>query len=104
MRPLIAVLGAPVAWLAHLLISYAAVGLACAAGWPRAHGWFVAVTVAALAAALASGLLALRRWQAATHAGWERELGLVGILGAVLFGVAIIMQAVVPAFAPLCPV
>jgi hypothetical protein len=104
MNPLIAVLGAPMAWLAHLLISYAVVGLACAAGWPRADGWFVAVTAAALATALASGLLALRRWQAATQPGWERELGLVGILGAVLFGVAIVMQAVVPAFAPLCPV
>jgi hypothetical protein len=63
----------------------------------------VAVTVAALAAALASGLLAFRCWHVATHTGWERDLGLVGILGAVLFGVAIVMQAVVPAFTPLCP-
>ncbi len=105
MKSLLAVLGAPMAWMAHLLTSYAVVGLACAGGWPRADGSIMAVTVACLACAFASGVLAFRRWGAAVHGeGWERDIMLVGVLSAVLFAVAIVLEAVVPAFVPLCPV
>jgi hypothetical protein len=104
MNSLVAVLGAPMAWMAHLLTSYAVVGLACAAGCARADGSLVTVSVACLVGALASGVLAFRRWGAAAHAeGWERDVMLVGVLGSVLFSVAIVLEAVVPVFLPLCP-
>jgi len=102
--PLVAVLGAPVAWMVHLLASYAVVGLACAAEWSRADGSLVLVTAICLVAALTSGVVAYRRWRVAGHAGdWERDIMLVGVLGTVMFAAAILLEAVVPAFVPLCP-
>ena len=105
MRSLVAVLGAPVAWMLHLMASYAVVGLACAAGWTRADGSLVLVTAICFVAALASGGVAYRRWRADGHAGdWERDVMLVGVIGTAVFAVAILLEAVVPAFLPLCPV
>jgi uncharacterized membrane protein YhaH (DUF805 family) len=104
MTPLVAVLGAPVAWMLHLLASYAVVGLACAAHWNRAGSTLVLVTAICLAAALASGGVAYRRWRAAGRAGGERDIMLVGIFGTAIFGAAILLESLVPAFVPLCPV
>jgi hypothetical protein len=103
MRLLVAVLGAPVAWMTHLMASYMVVGLACALEWTDADASLVAVTVVCLVAAVASGVLALRRWAVAAHQeGWEGDVMLVGVLGAGLFVIAILLEAVVPAFVPLC--
>jgi len=105
MRLLMAVLGAPVAWMLHLMVSYAVVGLACAAGWNRADGSLVLVTAICLVAALACGVATYRRWRATGHAGdWERDVMLVGVVATAVFALAILLQAVVPAFLPLCPV
>ena len=105
MTSLVAVLGAPVAWMLHLLASYAVVGLACSAEWNRADGSLALVTAICLAAALASGVVAYRRWRVAGRAGdWQRDIMLVGMLGTVVFVPAIVLEAVVPAFVPLCPV
>jgi hypothetical protein len=103
---LVAVLGAPVAWMLHLLVSYAVVGLACAAGWGRADGSLAIVTAICLAATLAAGAVAYRRWrpEPAQAAEGERDVVLVGVLGAPVFAVAIVLEAIVPAFLPLCPV
>ena len=100
-----AVLGAPVAWMLHLMASYAVVGLACGAGWSRADGSLVLVTAICLVAALTCGVVAYRHWRAAGDAGdWEGDVMLVGVLGTAVFALAILLQGVVPAFLPLCPV
>jgi hypothetical protein len=105
MMPLVAVLGAPVAWTVHLLASYAVVGLACAAGASQADRPLGLVTVICLAAALASGLVAYRRWRGDAPSGHgRRDIMLVGVLGTAVFTAAIVLQSVVPAFVPLCPV
>jgi hypothetical protein len=102
---LVGALGAPVAWALHFLASYALVGLACAAGWERADVGLALLTAACLAAALASGVVAYRRWRsAADNGGWEREVMLAGVLGTVLFTLAIALEAAAPVFLPLCPV
>jgi hypothetical protein len=104
MSLLVAVLGAPVAWMVHLMASYMVVGLACAMGWPRADASLVALTVVCLLGAVASGVLAFRHWAGTMHQdGWKPDVMLVGVLGAGLFVIAIILEAVVPAFVPLCP-
>lgn len=104
MKSLVAVLGAPVAWTLHLLASYAVVGLGCAAGWGRADGSLVLVTAVCLVAALASGKIAYRRWRAVGQGGRERDVMLVGVLGTLVFTLAIALEAAVPMFLPLCPV
>ena len=105
MMRLVAVLGAPLAWTVHFLASYAVVGLACAAGRTRVDGPLVLVTAICLAAALASGVVAYRRWRADGHVDdGQRDVMLVGVLGTVVFTTAIVLESVVPAFVPLCPV
>lgn len=103
--PLVAVLGAPLAWTLHLLTSYAIVGLACAAGASQAGRPLALVTAICLAVALASGLVAYRRWRAdGQPAEGQRDIMLVGVLGTVVFTTAIVLESVVPVFVPLCPV
>jgi hypothetical protein len=102
---LIALLGAPAAWTLHLLGSYGAVAVACMTGAGGA-GIIVGVITTGLAAlSIASGLLAFQRWRLAggePHGEAERVLMVVGMLGAGLFSVAIVLEGVVPIFLPIC--
>src|SRR5579883_1003768 len=96
----IAVLAGPAAWFADLLASYALAPWACALGWKPA---LFAVTIAAIAATAASGLLAYRIWRQAGlempgetggTAARARGLGLAGVLLSGLFFIVIAAQAV----------
>jgi hypothetical protein len=115
---LAALLGAPAAWTAHLLVAYGVVALDCTSAWGGARGALVGLTAVTLGAAVASGLLALRLWRRARAAdrpaedGWDARLGdrtsrvaflmLTGVALAVLFAIGIVYQAVPVALVPTC--
>jgi len=99
---LLALLGAPLAWTAHLLASYAVVGLACASVWRAAGASLAIVTAACAAASLGAGWLAYRLWRT-PGPGTASLLGGVGVSGAALFTVAIVAEGMAPVFLPLCP-
>jgi hypothetical protein len=115
MQRLTALLGGPVAWTLHFMASYGVVAVACALGTSGAGVILGVMTVLLAAAALASGLLAFLRWRTADgeartgsapvgqgRGDAERVLMVVGMLGASLFTVAIVLQGVVPIFVPTC--
>jgi hypothetical protein len=115
---LVALLGAPTAWTVHLLASYLAVALDCATRWDGARVTVAALTVAALAAAVGSGVLARRLWARAraadrpTDDAWEARMGertarvsflmVVGLALAVLFSIGIAFQGAPTLLAPVC--
>jgi MFS family permease len=107
-RILVAALGAPVAWAAHLVVCYFLVTLDCITGWDGS-GWAVAlVTVALAGAALASGWLALRiRRQHVDGVdpearGWIDFVTVLGIAGSPLFALVIVVTGLAPAFTATC--
>ncbi|MGZ8377345.1 MAG: hypothetical protein ACXWZS_05610 [Gemmatirosa sp.] len=115
---LVALLGAPTAWTAHLLVAYAIVALDCSTAWDGGRGAVAALTLVALLAAAASGLLARRLWVRARTADrpgddtWDARMGdrtsrvaffmVVGLVTAVLFGIAIAYQAAPVLLVPVC--
>jgi hypothetical protein len=107
-----AFLGAPLAWITHLLASYFVVALACEIGWEGGSEAVLGLTVVFAAAAVAVGLRAYRQWRTLEA---ERSPGLLlggqgardlllsgGVALAALFTVAIVLQGISPLLAPLC--
>ena len=105
MRTAVGLLGAAVAWTVHLNASYAVVALGCAAVVARPGLWLTLATFACAAAAVISGVVALRDWRAARRLGRERHRVLMstGALSALVFVVAILFEGVTPAVLPACP-
>ena len=116
---LVALLGAPVAWALHLAGSYVLIAWACSSGWTRGVRWaLLALTAAALAAALGSALLARRRWMVARAVdrpdddAWDARMGertarisflmVVGLVTSLVFAVGIVYAALTMAFVPAC--
>ena len=121
---LLSLLGAPVAWTVHLLVSYVVVALACATSWGGARVLIAVLTIAGVAAAVAAGVLALRLWrqgQAALRTdaepgepgAWDDRMGergargvflaVVALFMAILFGYLIVLQGLPPILEPVCP-
>lgn len=122
-RLLLALLGAPVAWTLHLLVGYVLVAFGCATAWDGTDLAVLALTVLCAAAAIAAGLLGLRLWrQAQEHRlsdeepgddePWDGRLGergaranflaIAGVMLAILFTYAIVIEGLPPLFAPTC--
>ena len=110
-RGLFAALGAPVAWMLALLVSYATSDLMCDAGSGDTAIRIVlaAVSGTALLVAVAAGLVAAsvrRRTGDADPVepgeGRQRTLATVGLLTSVIFGVAILQTMASGLFATAC--
>jgi hypothetical protein len=115
---LIALLGGATAWTLHLLIAYAMVALDCSTAWDGGRAGIAVLTVVTLAATAASGLLARRLWVRArtvdrpSDDAWDARMGdrtsrvaflmVVGLVSAVLFGIAIVYEALPLLFVPVC--
>jgi hypothetical protein len=115
---LFALLGAAVAWTAHLLVAYVVVALDCGTRWDGTRVALAALTVVTLGTAAASGLVARRLWLRARAAdrpaddAWDARMGdrtarvsflmMTGLVLAVLFAVAIVYQAVPIFLVPVC--
>lgn len=125
MRSVLLVLfGAPVAWAVHLTTAYLAVVIWCAMGWTGVELAIGALTLVCAAAAVASGLGAVRLWrrgQASREADrepggaspWDARmgergartafLGVTAIFMAGTFTWVILLQGIPPLLAPACP-
>jgi len=122
-RLVLALLGAPVAWTLHLLVGYVIVAFGCATAWGGTDAAIVALTVACAAGAVAAGLLGLRLWRRAQEhrlsdeepgddEPWDARLGergaranflaIAGVMLAILFTYAIVIEGLPPLFAPTC--
>lgn len=113
----------PGAWIVEMLVGVGIASNACplTGGAQRAKGFsgeaalLVAITVACLAAAVASGLLSLHHWRQVRHEkqggehshltlgeGRTRFLALAGGLNAATFAIAILFSLLEPIVIPLC--
>jgi hypothetical protein len=113
-RYLLALLGAPVLWTAHLLVGYFLVALACTTGWADGvDPLLIASTVALGAASAWCGLYAWRGWrERRTPLGLAGEVNgppsasallyLMGALAGVVFTLAIVWEGLPPLFVPTC--
>ncbi|MDF1504875.1 hypothetical protein [Roseisolibacter sp. H3M3-2] len=112
---LAAVLGAPVAWAAHLLVTYAVVAYACTSDrFAGARAGLLIVSALFAALALGAGAVARRCWRGAragdaplhdrldARTAHVAMLAVVGMAGALLFGLGIVYEAATIWFAPLC--
>lgn len=120
---LLALVGGPVAWTLHLLVGYFLVAVGCATAWAGTDAAIVALTVVCAAAAVATGWLGLRLWrQAQEHRlsdeepgddePWDGRLGergaranflaIAGVLLAIMFTYAIVIEGLPPLFMPTC--
>ena len=109
---LYAFLGAPLAWVLHLLLSYWLVALSCSTGWGGAKVGLLGLTAVCFIAAMAAGLLARRNWrllrgEEITGAPYDprRIHGFLMIGGgvlALLFGLVILLNGAGPALVPTC--
>lgn len=105
--PLLALLllGPPVSWAAHLGLVYLLVTIDCETTW-NGSGWTVALATVLLGAACAAaGVISWRRWRGEEPREERSRLDareprpfvyLLGVAGAVLFGVTIVVTGVVP--------
>jgi len=116
---LAALLGGPVAWTLHLFVSYAVVAADCATRWSGARVTVVIVTVVALLATAASGLLARRLWMRSraidrpTDDHWDARMGertarvsflmVSGLVLSILFGIAILYAGLPTIYLATCP-
>jgi hypothetical protein len=109
-----ATLGGPVAWLMHLSASYVIVATACASDWRGTTAALIAVTLLSAALAVAAGIAALhgrRRLdgERGPSAGVERPhdrarfFMRIGIIGAGIFLLLILLNGLSPFFVPACP-
>lgn len=105
---IVALLGGGIAWAVHLLTSYAVVSVGCATGWWGTRPLLGAVTVACIALAVATGILAQRgRRQTAVAASAATPARLTFTVGAglaTLFTALIALAGIVPFIVPLCEV
>lgn len=110
-RLLFAFLGAPVIWTLHLGAVYFLLTLDCISAWSGA-GWAIAaVTLVCGAGSAASGWIALTEHRRlppdepadpAGGAQWTRFLLLLGMGGAALFTLVIILEGASPLFVSFC--
>lgn len=119
----VALLGGPLAWVAHLFAVYLIISVWCSTGWSGRHAAIVIATAAGLLIVLASGIAARRLWkegkaaalrdaEPGTHETWDARLGERGARGlfiavlamfmAALFAFLILMQGVSPLISPDC--
>lgn len=122
-RLVLALLGAPVAWTLHLLGGYFLVAVGCATAWAGTDAAILALTAFCVAGAVATGLLALRLWRRSQEhrltdrepgddEPWDARLGergaranflaISGVMLAILFTFAIVIEGLPPLFAPTC--
>jgi 1,4-dihydroxy-2-naphthoate octaprenyltransferase len=84
------VLAGPLAWTAHLLVAYVLVGVACATG----RGWPIhLVTLVAIVATVAGGVLAYRLSRRPDLTQGSHFAALAGVLLSAMFGFAIVMES-----------
>lgn len=92
-------LGPPVIWAVRFGVSYALVPAACRGG---GLPWLQGITLVALAGTAWAGVVAWRSWRGAgdgrvgdaeTAGGRARFMGAVGVLGSVLFFLAIASES-----------
>lgn len=107
-----ALLGGPAAWTAHLLGSYPLVPVVCSMGTTAPLNILTAVTVMIALAAAATGWWAYRRSRGAGEpAGAGAEvaeprpafMGMLGLMLALLFAFAILMEGLPPILQDPCP-
>jgi hypothetical protein len=124
-RLLLALLGAPLAWLVHLSASYVVVALWCANGWRTGTIALLVLTALGVVAALATGVLAWRLWgrgrahlvgdaEPGVPGSWDARLGergariaflaLLALFMSAMFGYLIVLEGLPSLFAPLCHV
>ena len=108
---LVALLGAPIIWAAHLAVSYFMVALDCNTGWEGAHTAVLVATLLCAVAAAGTGVFAWRGWRVARSqrrgnlfdsANVREFLALTGAAMAALFAAAIVLTGISPLFLPTC--
>jgi hypothetical protein len=115
---LVALLGGATAWSLHLLASYTLLAYGCTSRWAGTRPALIAISLAALAATIGSGMLALRRWQMARDADrptddtWDARMGertarvsflmVVGLTLAIVSSIGVVFEAITIFLAPLC--
>ena len=94
-------LGAPLAWAAHLAVSYFLVALGCTTAWSGSRAAIIVATIVFGVVAAAAGWLG---WQARAQdpSGIREFLGHGGAALAALFTLAILLAGISPLFLPLC--
>lgn len=100
-----ALLGGPAAWTAHLLGSYPLVPVVCRMGTTAPLNILTAVTVTIALAAAASGWWAYQRSRGSGVEVAEPRpafMGMVGLMLALLFAFAILMEGLPPLFQDPC--
>ena len=122
-RLLLALVGAPLAWVVHLAASYITIALWCANRWAGGAIALLVLTALGVLAAVATGALAWRLWREGQAAlardaepgapgSWDARLGergarisflaLLALFMAAMFGYLIVLEGLPSLFAPLC--
>ncbi len=115
---LVALLGGMTAWSLHLLASYTLLAFGCTSEWAGTRPALVAISIAALAASVGSGIVARRRWRMArevdtpTDDAWDARMGertarvsflmVVGLVLAIVSSIGVVFEALTIYLAPLC--
>jgi len=115
---LVALLGGITAWSLHLLASYTVLAFGCTSRWAGTRPALIAVSIAALAATIGSGVVARRRWRMArevdrpTDDRWDARMGertarvsflmVVGLVLAIVSSIGVVFEAITIFLAPLC--
>ena len=115
---LVALLGGATAWSLHLLASYTLLAYGCTSRWAGTRPALVAISIAALAATIGSGIVARRRWRMArevdrpTDDTWDARMGersarvsflmVVGLTLALVASIGVVFEAMTIFLAPLC--
>jgi hypothetical protein len=108
-----AVLGGPIAWSLHLVLSYLLATVGCSTGWAGIGPAFVMTTGFFALMSASAGIVAYREWRAirATGASGEADfaddrtafLMGVGMALATLFLLIVLLGGLIPLFVPYCP-
>ena len=122
-RLLLALVGAPLAWVVHLAASYITIALWCANGWEGGAVALLVLTILGALACAATGVLAWRLWREGQERiardgepglpeSWDARLGersarisflaLLALFMAAMFGYLIVLEGLPSLFAPLC--
>ena len=115
---LVALLGGVTVWSLHLLASYTLLAYGCTSRWAGTRPALVAISLAALAATIGSGMVARRRWRMAREADrptddtWDARMGertarvsflmVVGLTLAIVSSIGVVFEAITIFLAPLC--
>jgi hypothetical protein len=114
-----ALLGGPVVWGIHLLVTYVLLAYACTTGWTAGpRGVLAVISAVAVALTAWSGWVAWRWWHVARDTdrpeddAWDARMGertarvsflmVVGLFSALIFGIGIVYEAITIWFVPLC--